>query len=231
MILLEACCVALLLSARGHPLRRIVRLPLLLVLGMCTLLAAGLVGEDVRPAELCILIGCAVIPTIELTLRRTQASPRGWSRWLVVAGPGLAMSVLLIRAFVLPASACAAHLIEHGEVHRRWALEYRALGELERLRAQRTGLSCFEYEIPDLPPRSAISISQATGPDGGWAYTATPKDCPRCRSFLLDSNGHMRSARWRVAVEEDLPVHGDEIVRLRQVLRDGCYVLGDVLCR
>jgi hypothetical protein len=51
---------------------------------------------------------------------------------LLAAG---ALAWLLVDGFVIPSVACARHMVEHAEVHRQWALEYRELKLLEKIRS------------------------------------------------------------------------------------------------
>jgi len=230
VIVLEALCWGLIARAHALPLLRVVRGPLGYIFAASGLLVLGSVIEDVRPAEVLILLACGVIPAIALTLERTQPRSLGKVLWIVTLAPAAAMTVLTIRGFAIPAIACANHMIDHAEVHRQWRLEYRALLELEAMRARQTGESRFELDADDLPPASDVEVTQAVGPPEGWAYTATPKNCGNCRSFYLDSNDVVRSARRRTAINGDRRVYNDEIHYIRNVIHDGCYVLGDVLC-
>lgn len=228
ILILEALCWFLASTQRGA---RRLRGPLLFVMAGLVLLGFSYVTEDVRALELVLLCGGVALPAVLLARERIQPGGLRGARALLVLAPAAAVAWMVVRGLVIPAIACAEHAVEHAEVHRQWALEYRALVALEEQRAARTGQSRLGSRLWLPPTTEVVEVMEAAGPSGGWAYTASAIGCSNCRSFYLDSDDRLLSARRRRATPLDRPVHWNEIEFLRGVMLAGCYVMGDVLCR
>lgn len=211
---------------------RALRAPVAYALVGALLVKGGEAVMDVRLAELVLVIASGVLPAVAVVRERLRpgALPHGLVGIMGAFVPIVLLGWLLTRAFAIPAIACAQHLAEHGEVHQRWRREYGALLRMEAERAARRGESRYHLEDADLADSRSIELVEAPAEPGSWAFTVTPLDCPGCRSFYLDSNDVVRTARRRRAIASDRPAHPNELQYLEYVVLHGCIVLGDYAC-
>jgi hypothetical protein len=197
------------------------------------LLEIGVLGYDVRPAELLLLLGGSVLSAVgAMTPVET-----GWRRIAVFVAPALVSGWLVLDGVIVPSITCTFHLVEHGEIHRQWALEYRALMALEGARSRKDLQSRYDAEVPAAASdvlaatEGQVELFEVAAPDGQTGWIASPVGCSRCRTFYLDPNDRIWFSRGRSQYHFDIQVYSDEIVRLGGVIMTGCQVHGTHLCR